>query len=182
MPRTQVRPDTASLSAQAVGAAFSCALGDDGRGAAWVRVSGELDGVTAPRLAQTLGQAARCARLVVVDLRGLTRVDVSGVGAIADASRGARRDGRRLVLVRGLSQGERLLALTGALDAVEIIELAAGAPTILALLQIARKDRAESRQRTRVPRRVSTLLRPGQINRGVGALIARGIRHDFIDG
>jgi len=46
-----------------------------------------------------------------------------GVGAIADASRSARRDGRRLVLVRGLSQVERLLALTGALDAVEIVDL-----------------------------------------------------------
>lgn len=162
--------------------AFGCTLGDGGRGAAWVRVAGELDRATAPQLAQMLGQATRHARIVVVDLRGLTRVDSSGVSAIVDASRSARRDHRRLVLVRGPSQVERLLALTGALDAVEIVDLAAGEPPILALLQIARKDRADTRQRPRAPRRVASLLGPGQITRGVDALIARGIRHDFIDG
>jgi hypothetical protein len=62
MPRTQVSSDSVSLSVQAVGLAFSCTLGDDGRGAAWVPVAGELDLVTAPRLAQVLGQPERCAQ------------------------------------------------------------------------------------------------------------------------
>jgi anti-anti-sigma factor len=161
---------------------FGCTLGDSGGGASWVRVTGELDLITAPRLAQILGQAARRARIVVVDLRGLTRVDRLGVGAIADASRMARRDGRRLVLVRGLAQVERLLALTGALDAVEIVDLNAGEPPILALLQTAGNDRVATRQRARAPRRVATLLGVGQLTRGIDSLIARGIGHDFIDG
>jgi anti-sigma B factor antagonist len=174
--------DSTSNSADVAAPPFGCTLGEGGRGAAWVRVAGELDRATAPQLAQTLAQAARRARVVVVDLRGLTRVDSTGVGAIADASRSARADGRRLVLVRGLSQVERLLALTGALGSVEIVDLTAGEPPILALLQIARNDRVDTRQRARATRRVATLLGANQITRSVDAFIARGIRHDFIDG
>jgi anti-anti-sigma factor len=157
-------------------------LGDGGRGTAWIRLTGTLERATAPQFAQVLGQVTRRARIVVVDIRGLTRVDNSGVGAIADASRSARSDGRRLVLVRGLRQVERLLALVGALDAVEIVDLPPDAPPILALLQIARKDRADSAQRPREPRRIATLLGAKQITRGVDALIARGTQHNFIDG
>ena len=170
-------PATPVLS-EVVEPPFGCTLGDGGRGAAWIRVTGELDLTTAPRLAQILGQAARRARTVVVDLRGLTRVDSSGVGAIADASRSARRDGRRLVLVRGLSQVERLLALTGALHVVEIVDLNAGEPPLLALLQIARKDHAHTHQRAG---RVATLL-DATITRGVDALIAASAHPELIDG
>jgi len=138
--------------------------------------------VTAPRLAQMLSQATRRAPVVVVDVRGLTRVDSLGVDAIADAGRAARRVGRRVILVRGLSEVERLPALSAALGAVEIVELAAGEPPVLALLQVARRDHAAARQPLREPRRVATLLGAGQINRGIDALIGRGIRQDFIDG
>ena len=151
MPSTEVLSDV-------IEPAFGCTLGDGGRGASWVRITGELDLSTAPRLAQMLGQAMRRARIVVVDLRGLTRVDTAGVGAIADASYTARRDGRRLVLVRGPSQVERLLALTGALDVVEIVELNAGEPAVLALLQIARRERADPCRELRAPRRVAILV------------------------
>jgi anti-anti-sigma factor len=150
-----------------------CAFGDGGRGAALVSLTGGLDRVTAPRLAQTLRQATQRARMIVIDLRGLTRVDISGVRAILDASRSARRDGRRLVLVRGLWRFERLLALSGALDDVEIVDLAAGEPTVQALVQIALADRAEARQPARVPRHVGTVLGFSQI--------ARGIRPNLID-
>jgi anti-anti-sigma factor len=182
MLRTQFSSDSIASPRPAAGSPFGCTLGDGGRGAAWVRVGGQLNRATAPQLTEVLTEATRRARIVVVDLRGLTRVDSSGVGAIADASRSARRDGRRLVVVRGLSQVERLLALIGATDAVEIVDLDPAEPPILALLQIARKDGAPTRQRARTRRSVSTFLGAGQINRGVDALIARGIRHDFIDG
>jgi anti-anti-sigma factor len=157
------------------------ALDRDDRGAALVRLAGELNLATAPRLAQVLCEATRRARLIVVDLRGLTRVDTAGVGAILDASRSARRDRRRLVLVRGLSQVERLLALSGASDGVEIVDLAAGEPTINALLQFAHYDSADTRQQVNAPWRIST-FGVGQIGRGVDALIERVARHDFIDG
>jgi anti-anti-sigma factor len=189
MTHPQVGSDSLSNPLAAAGPAFGCTLGHGGRGTAWVRVTGKLDRATAPQLTQVLGQVTRRARIVVVDIRGLTRVDNSGVGAIVDATRSARRDGRRLVLVRGLRQVERLLALVGALDAVEIVDLPVDAPPILALLQIARKDRAESGQRVRAPRRIATLLGANQITRGVDeitrgvdALIARGTQHNLIDG
>jgi anti-anti-sigma factor len=131
------------------------------RGAAWVCVAGELNLVTAPRIEQTVRRASGRARLVVVDLRGLTRVDAAGVGALVSATRAARREGRRLVLVRGLPQVDRLLALIGAAGAVETIDLATGEPTVLALLHIARRDRASSRARARAPRRAGE--RPGEL-------------------
>lgn len=163
-------------------AAFDCTLDDGGRGAALVRVAGELDRATAPFVARTLREATRRARVVVVDLRGLTRVDTSGVGAIVDASHSARRDGRRMVVVRGRFQVERLLALSGASNAVEIIDLAPGEPTINALLQIARIDRINASQQPRAPRRLATLLSTSQVVRSVDALIARSTQHDWIDG
>jgi anti-anti-sigma factor len=181
MPRKQAGTDSLASPLPAGGPVFGCTLGDSGRGAAWVRIAGDLDHLAAPQLAQVLAQAARRARIVIVDLRGLTRADSLGVGAIVDASRSARREGRRLVLVRGLSQVERLLALAGALDAVEIFDLAANEPPVLALLQIARKDRSERPKRANATRRIATFLGAGQITRDVDTLIARGIRHDFID-
>jgi anti-anti-sigma factor len=141
-----------------------------------------LDLVTAPRLAEMLREATQRARLVVVDLRALTRVDVSGVLTLVSASRSARHDGQRLVLVRGLSKVDRLLALTGASHDVEIIDLAAGEPAVQALLHIERQDRPATRIRARALRRVAPLLGTGPIFRGMDAMIARGARSDFIDG
>jgi anti-anti-sigma factor len=181
MPRTLIVSDS-TAPPQSGESAFGCTLDGGGRGAALVRVAGELDLTTAPRLERMLAEARRRARLVVVDLRGLTRVDISGVDAIVDASRSARRDGRRLVLVRGLLQVERLLALNGTSNAVEIVDLTAGEPTINALLHIARKDRVDTRRRARAPRRVATLLGASHVTRGIDALIGGGTRTDVIDG
>jgi anti-sigma B factor antagonist len=157
MPHTPVR----SRSSQDGEPAFGCTSGTSVRGAAWVCVAGELNLMTAPRLEQSVRQATGRARLVVVDLRGLTRVDAAGVGALVSASRSARREGRRLVFVRGPRQVDRLLALTGAASAVETIDLATGEPTVLALLHIARRDRAHSPARARSPRRAGE--RPSEL-------------------
>jgi len=182
MPWQSGLSGSTSKVADVVEPPFGCTLDDAGSGGSLVRVSGELDRITAPRLTQMLRQATRRARTVVVDLRGLTRVDSTGVNAIADASRAAHRAGRRLVLVRGLSQVERLLALTGALNTVEIVDLAAGEPPVLALLQLARHDRTETAQRAHATRRVAALLRTRQVTRRIDALITRSIQPDFIDG
>lgn len=144
MPGMLVRSDLKSDTVP-IGPAFGCSLSDDGFGVAWVRVAGELGHAVALQLASTLSQATRLAPIVVVDLRGLTRVDSSGAGAIAGASRSARRNGRRLVVVRGgLPRVDRLLARADASGAVEVVELAAGEPLVLALLQIAHADRTTS--------------------------------------
>ncbi|MGA2470882.1 MAG: STAS domain-containing protein [Solirubrobacteraceae bacterium] len=123
-----------------------------------MHVAGELDAAAAPLLRQTLGQATRRSRLVVLDLRELTRVDSSGVHAIVHASAVARRAGRRLILIRGLSQFDRLLAMIGATDAVEAVDLVTGEPAVQALLHIARQDRAALRVRARAARRVMTVM------------------------
>lgn len=159
MSDTQVSFDLNFTQVPVAGAAFGCTLSDDGFCVTWVRAAGELDHATAPQFASMLSEATGLARIVLVDLRGLTRVDSSGVGAIVDASRGARRDAKRLILIRGLPRVERLLALTGASDAVEIVDLAAGEPPLLALLQIARNDLADTPKRANVSQRLSEPVR-----------------------
>jgi anti-anti-sigma factor len=153
MPDTQVSSDFNPTQVPVPSSAFDYTLGDGGFGVTWVRVAGELDHATAPQFASMLSQAMRLAWIVIVDLRGLTRVDSSGVGAIVDASRGARRDAKRLIFVRGLPRVERLLALTGTSGAVEMVDLAAGEPPVLALLQIAQNDLADTPKRAHVSQR-----------------------------
>lgn len=49
---------------------------------------------------------------VVLDLRGLTFLDSCGLARLLAARRRARRDGRRLILVRGGPSVQRLMAIT----------------------------------------------------------------------
>jgi anti-anti-sigma factor len=159
MPNTQVSSGFNFTQVPVAGPAFDYTLDDDGFGVTWVGVVGELVHATAPQFASMLSQAMRLARIVVVDLRGLTRVDSSGVGAIVDASRGARRDAKRLIFVRGLLRVERLLALTGTLGAVEMVDLAADEPPVLALLQIAQNDGSDTPKRAHRSQRLSQPVR-----------------------
>jgi anti-anti-sigma factor len=81
--------------------AFDCSWQAGGFGAAWVHVEGEVDLATSPQLLRTLGEAQREARLVVLDVREVTFIDSAGVHAILAAAATARREGQRLMLVRG---------------------------------------------------------------------------------
>jgi anti-sigma B factor antagonist len=125
-----------------VPSAFACESRDGGLGAAWVHVAGELDIASAPRLERTLRGAELRARLVVLDLRELTFVDSCGVHVIVYASLRARRAGRRLVLLRGPAQIQRLLALSGAGDLVETVDLAPAEPMVQVVLQLAHEAQA----------------------------------------
>lgn len=109
-----------------VDALFRWSIAASGHDALWVHAVGELDCVAAPRLKQVLSDANERARLVVLDLRDLTRVDSSGLGVIVTATVRARRSGHRLILIRGNSQIDQLLRATGAHADVEIIDLAGG--------------------------------------------------------
>jgi anti-sigma B factor antagonist len=102
---------------------FGCALHHSGRDAAWLTLGGELDLAAASQLAPRLEEALAGARLVIVDLRGLTLMDSAGLAAIVTAHRRARRSGRRLVLVRGPEQVDRLLQITAVPDQLEITAL-----------------------------------------------------------
>jgi anti-sigma B factor antagonist len=115
-----VVPASTAPRADALPPTFVCSWADSGRDAAWVHVAGELDLATAPLLEQTLGQPELQARLVVLDLRELAFIDSAGVHAMVNATTRARLQGRRLVLLRGPPNVDRVFTLAGSLDDVEI--------------------------------------------------------------
>ena len=110
-------------SADTLPTAFACTATHGGLDAAWVSVAGELDIETAPELEQTLHKSQQLAHLTVLDLRELAFMDCAGVHAIVDASLRGRRDGRRLVLVRGRPDIYRMFTLTGSTGDVDIADL-----------------------------------------------------------
>jgi anti-sigma B factor antagonist len=101
-------------------ASFACSWALHDRDAAWVHLAGELDLASAPALRDTLRDAETRAQIVLLDLRDLTFMDSAGVHAIVRACVRAQRAGRRLILVRGPRQVDRLLALAGVADRLEI--------------------------------------------------------------
>jgi anti-anti-sigma factor len=111
-------------------AVFACTVTDDRSGRAWVHVVGELDVATAPQLERTLRRAERHAPLLVLDLRGLTFMDCSGVHLVVDAALRARHAARQLIVGRGPSAIECVLVLTGASDVVQTVDLDSGEPAL----------------------------------------------------
>ena len=105
---------------------FDCQIHPGGPDTAWVRGRGELDLASAPQLKQALADALGAMPLVVLDLRELTFMDSTGIHVVIEADSQARRAGRRLVLVRGPAQVDRLLELVGLTDRLEIIDLEPG--------------------------------------------------------
>ena len=121
---------------------FVCQVSDNGSDVACIYLAAELDIASAPRFERDLRRAELQARLVVLDLRDLTFMDSFGLRLIAASNHRCRRMGRRLVLLRGPPQVQRLLAVTGAGEGLEVAELSDIEPAAQALLQIARADEA----------------------------------------
>ncbi len=117
-------PEMRILNGEAVGA-FGCQLEQSPDGVVRVVVTGELDLATAPALERAVHHAHAGGRLMVLDLRGVSFCDSTGLHLILRASRRARDEGRRLVIVRGSEQVQRLFALTGVDEQLEIVEDAA---------------------------------------------------------
>jgi anti-sigma B factor antagonist len=81
-----------------------------------VALSGELDFSRAYTFdAEMLRLESSKPSSIVLDLRSLNFLDSAGLGRVLALQRRAKRDGRRLVVVRGCRAIERLFALT-ALD------------------------------------------------------------------
>ncbi len=59
---------------------------------------------------------------MILDLRGLTFIDVTGVHLIVEASLRAALFGGRLIVVRGPAQVQRLLERPGMGDGVEMVD------------------------------------------------------------
>ena len=132
-------------------AAFSCKWSASGLDAAWVRVTGELDLATTPRLARTLGGAVACARLIVLDLRRVDFMDSAGAVLVARVSRRAAAHRRRLLILRAPDHVHRLFALTGTADDVEVVELHSAEPPVQALLKLTPNPPWQSRAGVRDP-------------------------------
>jgi anti-anti-sigma factor len=77
-------------------------------------LSGELDLISSPILAQALDRANQSdAELLVVDLRKLEFMDSTGLHLLVTAQERARAAGRRFALIRGVEHIQRLFALSG---------------------------------------------------------------------
>lgn len=85
-----------------------------------VHVTGELDIASTTQLELTLREALSQAQLVVLDLRELAFIDSSGVHVIVDASIRARQVSRRLVLLGGRPNIDRMFTLSASGRALEI--------------------------------------------------------------
>jgi anti-sigma B factor antagonist len=101
---------------------FRVEVRDDG-GAIVVAVSGELDLASSPVLEGALERvhASGCS-LVIMDLRELEFMDSTGLSVLIKAQQRAQEAGRRFGLVRGGTQVQRLLSLTGIDDRMTVAD------------------------------------------------------------
>lgn len=89
-----------------------------------ISVSGELDLASSPALEEELERVAQSgAQLVVVDLRNLEFMDSTGLSVLVRAHQRAEENGRRLGLVNGSQQVQRLLTLTGVADRLMLTDV-----------------------------------------------------------
>ena len=100
---------------------FSCVAAADGPGVTRITLTGELDLATAPQLRTALSRAAEDAELVVVDLSELKFMDSTGIQTILTADAQLRAAGRRLALVPGPPQVQRVFELTGLADKLPFV-------------------------------------------------------------
>jgi anti-sigma B factor antagonist len=122
MPDKRFLPVKVGGRADVLPPAFVCSWTNGSVDSARVHVEGELDIATTPQLQKTLLEPQLQAQLVVLDLRELAFLDNSGVHAIVNASISARQVGRRLVLLRGGLDVDRVFTLTGSAGDVEIVD------------------------------------------------------------
>jgi anti-anti-sigma factor len=106
---------------------LSVSRSDDGRVIRLI-LTGELDMSTSTSLELELKTAeARRPPVLVLDLAHLRFMGVSGLRAILDAARRARRDGRQLVITNPVPHILRLFELTAIDQSVEMLR----APLVL---------------------------------------------------
>jgi anti-anti-sigma factor len=92
-------------------------------GGAVVVVTGEVDMSTSPALREQLRAPEARAETVVLDLREVTFMDSSGLGAIVGQHKRAREHGFRFaVAVGGAVNVERILALAQLTQVLEIVQ------------------------------------------------------------
>jgi anti-sigma B factor antagonist len=94
-------------------------LGD----AVHVTLSGDLDLSTAKRAEQAIEDAERSGhKTVVIDLRGLSFMDSTGLRVLVSADKRARRSNRRTVIVQGPAAVRRVFEITRLDERLEIVD------------------------------------------------------------
>ena len=95
------------------------------RRTALVALRGELDLVTVSKVAEVLNglePQANGVRHVVLDLRGLTFIDVPGLHELLRQNEYARSNRHNLAVVRGTDQIQRVLRLTGVEETLVLVD------------------------------------------------------------
>jgi anti-anti-sigma factor len=88
-----------------------------------VVVAGELDMASAPQIEEELRSVEQQdPSVILLDLRELDFMDSSGLRAILTADARARDQGRRLVVIRGSENIQRLFAVTRLDERMEIVD------------------------------------------------------------
>ncbi len=91
--------------------------------AAVIAVSGELDLASSPALQEELDRVAVSdAELLIIDLRELDFMDSTGLSVLVRAHQHTEELGRRLAMVRGPQQVQRLLSLTGVAERMTLVD------------------------------------------------------------
>ena len=101
---------------------FACRWRLEGREAASVRVSGELDLATAGQLEEAFRAALGYARLILLDLRAMSVMDGAGLHALLAAASRARHQGARIVLAGASERVEKLLDRTGSRAHLDVLD------------------------------------------------------------
>jgi anti-sigma B factor antagonist len=88
-----------------------------------IAVSGELDLASGPELEAELNQVSGPeTQMLVVDLRGLEFMDSTGLSILVRAHQRLSEEGCEMGLVKGSSQVQRLLDLTGVSDRLTLVD------------------------------------------------------------
>jgi anti-sigma B factor antagonist len=89
-----------------------------------VAAQGEIDMVSAPQLGRQLDELLDAGfRRMVLDLRGVTFIDSTGLRAILEADAASRRAGVEFALVHGPEPMQRIFELTGTEAALHFIDV-----------------------------------------------------------
>ena len=96
---------------------------DEGDAGVRLELTGELDISSAPVLEEALGRIeAGQPSLLLVDLRGLEFMDSTGLRTLVSANQRARAQERRLAIVRGPEQVDRIFSVTRLDERFEIVD------------------------------------------------------------
>lgn len=93
-----------------------------GDGLVRVVLRGELDLSTVEKVEDALDAAHSGEKLLVLDLSALTFLDSTGLRLMVTVDQRARKDGRRLVIVKGPETVQRVFSITKLDEALEMVD------------------------------------------------------------